>query len=387
MDELQKVRQPENCIIIDWLTFSCVGYGFDDLKKILGLESREWRFEKGSRLQYAGRWVSGHISIHVSKDIPDDFKDIVNGRNSGACVEMSGQGCREFESFGCGDWAFLMFWLWQCISDPYQQFNITRLDLAYDDFTGVLDISKIANQAWNMEFTSRLERCSVISDMSKQDENVRGISVTHGSKSSNTFFRIYDKRVERGRFDLQHWVRWEIQFRGVAALGALEYCFTDLQENSGLGVFFAGLVKNYVQYRERSEDTNKRRWALSPWYESFIGDVEAISVWSKKDVEYNKSRMEKYAYQQNHNHTLTLIQADGIVTYLHKLWMAAQGQDLPQKYVDVLSRFSGSRGRAALDRGLPDDFYKWLDQLRADLAGEPNFEAASLLREAFESLT
>lgn len=385
MDELSKL--PGNCIIIDWLTFSCFGYGFDDLKKILGLECRDWRFEKGSRLQYAGRWVSGHISIHVSRDIPDDFQAIVNGRNSGACVEMSGQGCREFESFGRGDWGFLMFWLWQSMNDPYQKFNITRLDLAYDDFSGVLDIAQIARQAWNMDFTSRLPRCSVISDMSKQCEDVRGISVTHGSKSSNVFFRVYDKRVERGRFDLGHWVRWEIQFRDVAARGALQYCFSSLDENAGLGTFFGGLVKQYVQYRDRSEDTNKRRWALSAWYVDFIGAVDAISVWSKKDVEYNKSRMEKYAYQQNHNHTLTLLQADGIVKYLHQLFDAAHdGKDLPQKYKDVLAQFCGSRGRAALDHGLPDDFHVWLDQLRQEINAEPDAETHALLREAFSSL-
>lgn len=391
MDELQKVQPLQNCIIIDWLTFSTKDYSFSDLVGVLGMQSRQWRYEKGSRLRYVGRWVCGHISIHVN-DVDSDSED-KKGFNKGCCVEMSGQGCREFESFGRGDWAFLMFFLWQEVNSLESTTNVTRLDLAYDDFSGVLDIGQIARQAWNMEFTSRMSRVSVISDMSKLDVNVRGISITHGSKSSNVFFRIYDKRVERGRFDLQHWVRWEIQFRDICALGALNYLFTEGSDDFGLGYFFGGLVRHYVQYRDvpsaeggSAVDTNKSRWNLSAWYINFIGAVEGISVWSKKDVEYNKSRMDRYAYKQNHNHTLTLIQADGIVKYLHQLFDAAHGEEMPQKYKDVLAQFCGSRGRAALDRGLPSDFHVWLDQLRQDLNAEPDAETHAILCEAFASL-
>lgn len=382
MLDLVCASRPENCIIIDWLTFSTRDFSFSDLVGILGLQGREWRYEKGSRLRYAGRWVSGYISIHVN-----DTDEILKGFNHGCCVEMSGQGCREYETFGRGDWAFLFFWLWQELNAETSTTNITRLDLAYDDFSGVLDISVIARQAWNLEFTSIMHRVSVVSDMCKQDENVRGITITHGSKSSNVFFRIYDKRVERRRFDLEHWVRWEIQFRDVCALGALRYCFTEGSNDSGLGYFFAGLVRNYVQYRVPSSvNQQKCKWDLSPWYEEFTQNVTGISVWTKKDIEYNKKRMDRYAYTQNHNHSLTLIQADGIVKYLHQLFDAAHGEELPQKYRDVLAQFCGSRGRAALDHGLPDDFHVWLDQLRKEFEAEPDAETHALLREAFGSL-
>lgn len=367
----------QNCIIIDWLTFSCA-MSFDDLKKLLGLDSRDWKLEKGSRLFYAERWSCGSISIHTT---PKEKQNTEKKFNIGSCVEMSGQGCREYESFGLGDWTFLLCFIYKSCIDPELNFNISRLDLAYDDFIGVLDIQKIALQAWNLDFTSKLSRVSVISDMSKQDESVRGITITHGSKSSNTFMRIYDKRVEKNRLDLDHWIRWEIQLRGLSAFGALSAAF-EKSDNVSLGSFFGGIVLQYVQYRDKALDSNKARWELSQWYLDFIGTLEKISIWSKKDVEYNKERMDRYAYRQNHNHTLTMIQADGILHYLHELWSAAQGEDYPQKYKDVLAKFCGSRGRAALHQGLPADFFVWVDQLKQQLALPPDPEDVSCLRSA-----
>lgn len=386
MQEIQKTEKLENCIIIDWLTFSCF-MSFDDLKKLLGLDSRQWKLEKGSRLFYAERWVCGSISIHctpceVVHDSCGQLTSKAKKYNLGSCVEMSGQGCREYETFGRGDWTFLLAFIYKSCIDPKLQFNISRLDLAYDDFSGILDIQKIAMQAWNMEFTSKLSRVSVISDMSKQDENVRGISITHGSKSSNTFMRIYDKRVERNRLDLEHWVRWEIQLRSESAFGALRVAFEE-SENMPLGSFFGGLILQYVQYRDRGTDSNKSRWNYSEWYLDFVSTLDKISIWTKKDVEYNKQRMERYAYHQNHNHTLTLIQADGIVNYLRALHAAALGEELPQKYKDVLSRFGGWRGRFALDNPIPADFYEWLAMIKQEIDLAPDREELEAVQAMF----
>ena len=379
VNDIQTKKELKNCIIIDWLTFSCY-MSFDDLKKVLGLEDRSWTLAKGSRLFYKERWICGSISIHTTPAGNTEEK-----YNPGSCVEMSGQGCREYESFGRGDWTFLLSFIYKSICDPYCKFSISRLDLAYDDFVGLLDIEKIAMQAWNCEFTSIPKRVSVISDMAmKSDSSIRGITVTHGSKSSNTFFRIYDKRVERNRLDLEHWVRWEIQLRSESAFGALRVAFEE-SENMPLGSFFAGLILHYVQYRTPSADINKGRWDLSSWYVDFIGAADSISIWSKKDVEYNRARMERYAYKQNHNHTLTLIQGSGIVEYLRKLHTAAldQKKETPQKYRDVLARFFGFRGRFALDNPIPENFYEWLALIKQEIDSSPDAEEVEKLRAIF----
>ena len=128
MEEIQIIKKPENCIIIDWLTFSCM-MTFEDLKKLLGMDMREWKKEKGSRLFYAERWSCGSVSIHTT---PFDYpNEECKTYNLGSCVEMSGQGCREYESFGLGDWTFLLAFIYKSCGDHELQFKISRLDLTY----------------------------------------------------------------------------------------------------------------------------------------------------------------------------------------------------------------------------------------------------------------
>ena len=76
----------ENLILYDWLSFTCKKrdpYYFVDL---LGLSKVPWELTKGAR-GYKDRLYFNCISIHF------------NGRDDmGIWCEMSGQGCRAFES-------------------------------------------------------------------------------------------------------------------------------------------------------------------------------------------------------------------------------------------------------------------------------------------------
>ena len=55
------------------------------------------------------------------------------------CVwRCPGQGCRDFETFGKGDW-----WLFEFIR--LTGGTVTRLDIAYDDFSGVLPLRTISS--------------------------------------------------------------------------------------------------------------------------------------------------------------------------------------------------------------------------------------------------
>ena len=55
-------------------------------------------------------------------------------------LEMSGQGCRAFESFGTGNYEALF----QEVLDNPSEMNLTRLDVAFDDHGGLLDIGQAA---------------------------------------------------------------------------------------------------------------------------------------------------------------------------------------------------------------------------------------------------
>ncbi len=76
----------ENVVLYDWLSFTSKEHSPDELIKALGLSHCPWQELTGMR-GYRDRKYFGNISIHY------------NGREDmGVWCEMSGQGCRNFES-------------------------------------------------------------------------------------------------------------------------------------------------------------------------------------------------------------------------------------------------------------------------------------------------
>lgn len=138
-------------ILIDWITFSSKMHDVRGMIEFLGLAGVEWKKCSG-RYYYGEGWRFGHITIY-SEGLSADM---------GICVEMSGQGCRDFESFGTGDWESI-FRLY--VYRP-SLVNISRLDVAYDDFDRLLDLDLLIrdtfagnyvskNKHWNIQKGSR----------------------------------------------------------------------------------------------------------------------------------------------------------------------------------------------------------------------------------------
>lgn len=182
----------ENKIIYDWVSITSKIHSPDNFIALLGLnkDSIVWEQVKGAH-GYQDRLYWEKISIHY------------NGtEDMGIWLEMSGQGCRAFESFGTGNYEALF----DEVFDNPDQMNITRLDVAFDDHSGLLDINQICQDTKAQEYISRFKGWEVI-------DSDKGSSVTLGSKSSEILIRIYDKAAERGFLDGRHWVRVELQLR------------------------------------------------------------------------------------------------------------------------------------------------------------------------------
>ena len=313
----------DNCILYDWFTCSFVGVDYYDLTRVLGMDQVKWTLQKtGSRLKYGHRLAFDGISIHYTD--PDDHVHQV-----GICLEMSGQGCRDFETFGLGDWQRLFEFV--ALADGH----ITRLDIAYDDFTGVLPIRTMYDQADRFEFTARTQKVQLIKQSEDADPAHAGLSICHGSKSSEVFVRCYDKRVERHAWDeYDHWVRFEIQLRGSNACGFVH-------ARGSIGDKFRGVVANYINYRDAVPgDSNKRRWPLSSWWSEFLEHAAAISVHDTRDVEYNKLRLDMHIYDSNHNAIKAEILADGLPVFLGKIFH--DRAELPDKYSRILEASKNS---------------------------------------------
>ena len=305
----------QDCILYDWFTASFPYLSRDDLITALGMDRICWAdSDTGSRLRYGHRMVNDGISVHYTDECD-------HRHNPGVCLEMSGQGCRDFETFGHGNWSKLFDLV------RFQQGNITRIDIAFDDFSGLIPLRIMAEQARRYQFTARSQHLRITEESIDGDPDHMGISVCHGSKSSEIFVRCYDKRVERQRWEVPHWVRLEVQLRAGNAAGFVEY-------PGEIGEKFRGVLAQYLNYRcPDPTDSNKRRWFVAPWWQKLLEGCGAISVHSKKEIEYNKSRLEAHI-ERNHNAIKTSILSSGLPEFLEKTF--GHSEELPDRYTRIL---------------------------------------------------
>lgn len=325
----------QNKIIYDWLTFTSKIHNVDGIIELLGLENVSFiRLERGMNgypecLHFCG------ISI------------CYGGRSDmGVCCCMSGQGCRSFETYGSGDYGYLFATILENYSDDgdKRQMNLTRLDVAYDDFIGLLDIDVIAGETMRQNYVARAEKWTVTNSSD-------GCSVGIGSMRSDIYIRLYDKKAERNRDDLEHWVRCEIQLRGANAVGFAKLD-GDICEN------YFGVLNNYLRFVEPSDtDTNKRRWKTAEWWDNFIESYDSVSIFARPGVEYNIMNLDHYVFGQCAGAVKTMIDIVGIEKFFRDLRTAVNGRDLNPKYKDLKNQLGTSsdgileylRERGALD--------------------------------------
>lgn len=270
----------ENIVLYDWLSFTTKDYCPEEIIEILGLAHVPWSDTKGAR-GYRDRKYFNCISIHY------------NGRaDMGVWCEMSGQGCRAFESLSDVGWDRLFELI------HLADMNITRLDVAYDDHSGVLPMKEIIDDTQCGMFVSR-------SDYWETILSSKGSTIQIGSPKSQILIRIYDKAAERGYDSVTHWVRCEMQLRGDRALQ-----FSKLSEL--IGQAFAGVLLNYLRYVVPGVDQNRWRWPMTEYWMNFIADAERIKIYGSPGMEYNEERCRRYVVNQAGNAIDAMIRIHGL---------------------------------------------------------------------------
>lgn len=262
----------ENVVLYDWLSFTSKTHTPEQLIEALGLSHCPWTETKGAR-GYMDRLYFGCISIHY------------NGRDDmGVWCEMSGQGCRNFEDLTTlsNKWEDLFSFIHGNV------LHMTRLDVAFDDHTGLLDIDRVADDTQEQRFVSRMTWWEVV-------RSSKGISVFIGSPQSKVRVRIYDKAAERGFDDGRHWVRVELQLRD----GRAEE-FSKIPMD--IGEAFAGVLLNYLRFVEPDEtDSNKSRWQMTDYWADLVGDISRIKIFTVPGGAYNLERCRHYVFDMAGN--------------------------------------------------------------------------------------
>lgn len=186
-----------NAAIIDWLNFTFV-YTIGETPALLALDEK---FREAFGFGLAANRNRGHLNYLQSWELGNKFGIFATGGNSvgGTCFfSISSDGCAATKD-------------WIAVHDLLVELsaNITRLDLAHDDFEGIYNIQTALAFYRAGEFSSthgRPPKPKLIDDF----DTGAGKTFYLGSRKNGKLLRVYEKGKQQGDPE-NKWVRWELE--------------------------------------------------------------------------------------------------------------------------------------------------------------------------------
>lgn len=283
----------KNNYLIDWLSFTIQtdinGVGksaVQEFLKKMGLDKLPFLEKETGRHGYnRSMTIQNYINIYYNElkfnefdeDNADKLDRIVK---MGVHFEFSGQGCRILEQE--------KNWLdWFEILDN-MAVRYSRLDIALDDFQGLLDFDVLEEKIKKGEVISLSRTRNIDSslDFKKAEKldnngNSKGKTIYFGNRQSLMMIRFYDKKREQEEKKIScpydFWQRYEIVLKREKA--------TDFINKLKTGVDFAELylkvLAGLIRFVDRGADKNKARWKTSEFWSDFIKGSEGVKLKSK----------------------------------------------------------------------------------------------------------
>lgn len=254
---------------VDWVqvTFKIVQEP-QKLIELIGLDPEDFAQLDHGLYGYSKQFRMGNISVMYD-----------GAPGMGIHIQMTGQGCREFETISKLTWKDFML---KCFE---YDANFTRIDIAIDDiaYEGeklYFTVPSLIRKVRSGEARSRFKMAKYITTLRIEDGEEIGSTLYFGQASSDIQIRFYEKNYERiaaGK-ELEEkligWNRTEIQTRRDRANAMALYILNEDQ----IGEIAAGVLRNYISFCVKEKDTNKSRWKVCKWWLDFLDDVEPLKL-------------------------------------------------------------------------------------------------------------
>lgn len=302
-DEWHRPYGPESIAFIEKMLVLCKAqkpYNSDDL--ITGARY-------GYKLYYC---IQEGIQIRFCG--PKNSKDVETWN-----LEITGRGCDFFDK---DSWFKLMDFLYStCDWKP------TRIDLPSDDLYGKQFTMK---SLYNIIFEEKRVRYrqgihSATFYGSSDLKNNSGFTYYIGSRYSDFFCRIYDKKAEQlekcGFFEKTHnqWVRYELVFKNDYAVEVGMSLYESFINNDNISKIWASWIKELFNICLPSDDTNTSRWTIDPLFNEFIEDFKDINFSRMNNKNSSLVLTKKWLENSAMKGLLKIILAKG--TKYFKLWL------------------------------------------------------------------
>lgn len=305
----------QNCFLIDWFSASCVldaGSNWSDLLPVLGLEKCDPDSFTDGWGHHGYKKSRSNLGIRIYYDYIEDDNILVKRY----WVEMSGRGCRTFETLSNKSFTDL-FKL--CVSDSEKDpffVRLSRVDLAFDIFDNPFIFDRVKAARASRSIIS-LFGFSLLSEGETLTPGGSGHyterTIYFGSMRSDIYMRLYDKKLEQLRTDVDTWYRWEIVFKDKNALELVQTYLRDYYYKSApLGRMFYTYLNKYVSIRDYDpRDSNYRRWNVSSWWQTFTSGFTSIEKLSKRKIDYNMRHVTDLVQRVYGNTIDTILQTKG----------------------------------------------------------------------------
>ena len=255
-------------VCIHFLSVRIKGYASPALlvEELLGLDSESFTHELG-RYGYCGSLKCGNISVLYDGSDP-----------MGMLIEMSGDGCEQYCLLKKDDAALIKLLLALRKEDSM----VTRIDIAFDDLEGKLDMSLMKSKLDSMEIRTRMRSWTNIDQTRISTNEPLGLTMYVGQKDSNSQFRIYDKGLQQMVDD--QWIRVELTLRKEESdrfvRSYLESVQAEMTEQAQFELFSklaAQLALGKLAFLE-TRKTNNSRSPVCEWWSDFLSTSVAMKL-------------------------------------------------------------------------------------------------------------
>lgn len=258
-------RTRENTLraLIDWvsISFEVETSDWTQIAELLGVDHLDFEYH-----DYGYDTYQEHIRFsNIVVMRKDDFKYRLN---------LSGQGCREYETYSRLDWLQLFL-----ILKDFLRGKATRIDLAIDDFGKRFTVDLLRRTFLDDRCVTRLSKMREMREYDTGDLSLTMDSLYFGSLSSRVSINFYDKKLERESKDkevtVESWTRTELRLKREYADDVIDYL---LMPNADVGSVALGILQDKIRFVRSGNDGNKRRRPVLQWWTRFLNDVKPLKL-------------------------------------------------------------------------------------------------------------
>ena len=250
-------------ILVDWFSFTVKNMGNrsvdlkDIFQEILQIDNIEFENRPG-HFGYKSSLYSNGITVFFEGQ--DDM---------GIHVQLSSEGVRYMENRDEFDWKGYFYYILYVL-----EANVTRLDIAIDDFDNVLDLDLMWNKVLLGEVVSKFKTAKTVTERYIAKREDCGKTIYFGDRSSRMFMRCYDKGLQK-HTDYS-WVRFEMEMKKERAAQFIEYF---IQNEIEMGELAFSVLNTYLRFVDVEYDNqNRSRMKECEFWMKFIQNTRKIKL-------------------------------------------------------------------------------------------------------------